>query len=229
MSPTNGPAQGFIVAGRTPGRANATADTALFRQQPAADRAVQVSELATDPASLPGTQQNFIELHNVSDHTVQLGGWKIYRCESSGIRSAHPQVIVPAGTRLAPGERFTAAREGTALAATADATYPVALNFLGAGVWVADARGRLVDRVGIYQQNEMDAPIEVPTARARTGSRASTYAPDRLGGETFQRVAATGDDADDFTVGGPPRARDSPRRRMPSRRRWPPLPPGRGP
>ncbi|WP_167046230.1 lamin tail domain-containing protein [Salinibacterium sp. ZJ454] len=190
---------GFIIAGRTPGTANATEDTALFRQQPDPDRAVRISELATDPASLPGTQQNFIELHNVSDHTVHLGGWRIYRCESSGIRSADPQLVIPGGTRLAPGARFVAAREGTALAGNADAAYPVALNFLGGGVWVGDSRGRLVDRVGVFQQNEMDAPIEVPSP-CTNGLAASTFAPDRLAGESYQRVAATGDDADDFTV-----------------------------
>ncbi len=210
--------QGYIVAARTPGTVNATEDTALFRQQPDADRAVRISEVATDPASLPGDQQNFIELHNVSDHTVHLGGWQIYRCEATGIRSAKPQVVISAGTRLAPGDRFTAAREGTALAAKADATYPVALNFLGSGVWVADSRGRLVDRVGIFQQNEMDAPIEPPSP-CTNGLSASTFAPDRLGGESYQRVAATGDDADDFTV-----ARATPGARLAARAAAEPAP-----
>ncbi len=194
----------FLIAPRTPGERNATEADSLEAQELAYDEpGVVISEIATDPApaGLPDgwQQRNFIELANYGDEPVEIGGWSVYRCEATGIRSREPQVTIADGARLAPGETFLAAREGTPLAEEADATYDTALNFLGAGVWVQDARGERVDSVGAYQANEMDVSNDVASPCTK-GLSLTTYEPDRLLGETFQRARFTGSDYDDFVV-----------------------------
>ena len=77
--------------------------------------------------------------------------------------------------------------------------YDVALNFLGTGVWVADAAGRRVDSVGVYAANEMDVD-NVTASPCTKGVALTTYQPDRLLAETFQRSRFTGVDADDFVT-----------------------------
>ena len=196
---------GFIIARSTPGTVNASVERSLVARDFAypAQPAVAVSELATDPSAegMPaGTQQrNYIELGNYSSTSIDIGGWLVRRCDSDGARATDPQFRVPAGTRLDPGEAYLAAREGTAAAAIADAVYPVSLDFRGAGVWIEDAAGHRIDSVGIYAQNEMDSSNVTPSPCTK-GAALTTYQPDRLLAETYQRTRFTGVDRDDFVV-----------------------------
>jgi hypothetical protein len=195
---------GFIVAARTPGARNRTFASSVFAEEFAYDESprIALSEVATDPIDqLPGgvTPNNFIEIANYGETAVDIGGYEIRRCEATGIRSRDPQVTVPEGTELEPGETYLAARAGTAAAAHADATYDTSLNFLGAGVWVADARGERVDSMGAYAMNEMDQSLVTPSPCTK-GVGLATFTPDRLLGETFQRTRFTGVDDDDFLV-----------------------------
>lgn len=196
---------GFVIAPRTPGGRNATEQRSVFLEDFAypAEPGVAISEVATDPPTdgMPdGTERrNYIELANYGAQTVDIGGWELRRCQADGARAADPQLVVPAGTRLAPGRTYLAARTGTPAAADADATYDVALSFLGAGVWVADADGARVDSVGVYSRNEMDR-ANVTLSPCTKGLALTTYQPDRLERETFQRVGFTGVDVDDFTT-----------------------------
>lgn len=197
---------GWIVAPRTPGAANRRYEQSVLRstvlRYPPAG-GVAISELATDPGAevLPAgiRQRNWIELGNYGDVAVDLSGWTLRRCQADGTRALEPQVEVADGTVLAPGETFLAARAGTDAAADADATYDVTLNFLGTGVWVADERGRRVDSVGVFAMNEMDES-NVVASPCTKGDALTTYQPDRMAGETFQRSRFTGDDADDFVT-----------------------------
>ncbi|MEO7898008.1 MAG: lamin tail domain-containing protein, partial [Pseudolysinimonas sp.] len=198
-------AHGWIVARRTPGAPNATAQASLF-ETPffyPTRLGVAISEIATDPApdALPpgATQRNWIELGNYGDTAVDVGGWTLWRCQADGARGFTPQVTIAAGTTIQPGSTFLAARSGTAAAAHADATYGTALNFLGSGVWLADATGRRIDSAGIYGQNEMDESIVVASPCTK-GAALTTYQPDRMLGETFQRTQFTGVDDDDFVT-----------------------------
>lgn len=198
-------AEGWVVAPRTPGAANRRYEQSVLRstlRYPVAP-GVAISEVATDPApsDLPAgaVQQNWIELGNYGTATVDISGWTVRRCQADGTRALEPQVTVPAGTRLGPGAVFLAARSGTAAAERSDATYDSALNFLGSGVWVADAGGRRIDSVGIYAANEMDAG-NVVASPCTKGVALTTYQPDRMQAETFQRSRFTGVDADDFVV-----------------------------
>jgi hypothetical protein len=195
----------YLIAPRTPGAMNTTRAESVFAEVFAYPQSagVAISEVATDPApdGMPtGTEQrNFVELANYGDDAVSIGGWTAWRCDPDGARDAEVHFTVPAGTSLGPGEVFLAARDGTAAAASADLSYDTELSLLGAGVWLADADGERVDSVGIYAANEMDHSNVTPSPCTK-GVALTTYQPDRLLRETFQRSRFTGVDADDFVV-----------------------------
>lgn len=195
----------WLAAPRTPGARNAAHADTLWDAAFGYDGrpAVGISEVATDPTpeGMPaGTvQRNYLELGNYGDEAVDLSGWTVWRCMADGARAVTPQFEIATGTTLQPGEVFLAARAGTELAPEADATYDTSLSMLGTGVWVADAAGRRVDSLGIYQANVLDA-INVTPSPCTKGVALTTYAPDRLLLETFQRSRFTGVDADDFLV-----------------------------
>lgn len=204
-------AEGWVLAPRTPGVANATVDDAVFDPgfgYPHADGipapSVVISEIANDPGTegMPAgwTPRNWIELGNYGDRPVDIGGWTAYRCTAAGPRAVDPQFRVPAGTVLAPGATFLAALAGTAEAATADLAYDVSLSLLGTGVWIADADGARVDSVGIYAQSIFDA-ANIALSPCTKGLALAVHLPDRLLAETFRRTRFTGVDADDFTTG----------------------------
>ncbi|CAN5439636.1 hypothetical protein BH10ACT7_BH10ACT7_10810 [soil metagenome] len=193
----------FIVAARTPGAPNATVASSVLAEkfEYADPLAIAISEVATDPSTegMPAgsVQRNYIELANYGSASVDIGGYTVRRCEANGMRSVTPQFTVPTGTRLASGAVYLAAREGTAAASDADITYAESLNFLGTGVWVDDARGERIDSVGIYAANEMDSSNVIGSPCSK-GLALTTYLPDRMLGETFQRSQFTGDDSSDF-------------------------------
>ncbi|QAY73702.1 hypothetical protein ET445_10440 [Agromyces protaetiae] len=193
----------WVVAPRTPGAANAATERAL-RDEPTAYPArpgVVVTELATDPGDLPDgfERRNFVELTNVGDAPVDVSGWTLVRCTESGPRVLSGGTTIVGGTTLAPGDAWVAALRGTALAANADAVLDDGFDFRGTGVWVEDADGRVVDRVGVYRANEMDRSVERPSLCTK-GMSLQTFALDRYAGETYQRIAFTGVDADDFAA-----------------------------
>ena len=164
---------------------------------------VAISELADDPSpeALPAgsEQRNYIEVANYGSAAVDVSGWTVRRCEASGIRSRDLQFTVPDGTCSSRARSFLAARSGTPTADLADITYDTTLNFLGTGVWLEDAAGNRIDSIGVYAQNEMDASnvIDSPCTK---GTALTTYQPDRMLSETFQRAQFSGVDADDFVV-----------------------------
>ncbi|MEL4317976.1 lamin tail domain-containing protein [Leifsonia sp. YIM 134122] len=205
IADTGGLLADFVIAPRTPGTANATEEESVFRgpfdyPQRAS---VAISEFATDPSTegMPAgsVQRNFVELANYGDESVDLSGWSIARCEADGLRAREDQARIADGTILHPGQTWLAAADGTPLAATADARYATAFDFLGSGVWVADAAGERVDSVGVYHANEMDHSTERPSPCTK-GLSLITFEPDRLLTETYQRTRFTGVDADDFVT-----------------------------
>ncbi|MDI6941913.1 lamin tail domain-containing protein [Microbacterium barkeri] len=191
----------FLIAPRTPGRENATADDRLETAFAYGDPGVALSEVATDPELPRAERHNLVELANYGDAVVDLSGWRIRACAPDGFRERTPLVEVPVGVRLAPGQTWLAALEGTRAAQRADAVYATALGYQGSGVWIEDAAGERVDSVGIFHRNEQDASNDVVSPCTK-GLALSTFGVDRLAGETWQRVGFTGDDANDFR-GGP--------------------------
>lgn len=192
----------FLIAPRTPGGDNATVESAVAGQ-PVVYGAIAISELATDPNTegMPAgsVQRNYVELGNYSDSSVDISGYTVRRCQADGLRSRTLQFTVPAGTVLGAGKVYLAAREGTAAASVAAQTYSTSFNFLGTGVWVTDASGRRIDSLGVYAANEMDESNPISSVCTK-GTTLTTYLPDRLAAETFQRARFTGSDADDFLV-----------------------------
>ncbi|WP_203579720.1 lamin tail domain-containing protein [Microbacterium hibisci] len=194
------PDGGFSIATRTPGDENAapaagaaSVSAFSYRDGPG----VVVSELANDPVIEGMPRRNFVELANVGDVEVDLSGWTLVACGVDGFRRVEDLAVIAPRTVLAPDETWTAALAGTPLAGAADARFEVALALEGAGVWLEDAEGRRVDSVGVYHRNEMDASIDRDSPCTK-GMPLSTFAVDRLRGETLQRTGFTGDDATDF-------------------------------
>lgn len=193
---------GFAVAGRTPGEPNAVDSVAVAASVAGAfaygDRpGVAVSEIATDPEIEGMPRRNFVELANFGARQVDISGWTLVACGADGFRRFDDLAVVAPGTVLGPDDTWTAALAGTPAAESADAAYDDPLELAGAGVWVADADGRRVDSVGVYHRNEMDSSVDRESPCTK-GLALSTFAVDRVRGETLQRAAFTGDDASDF-------------------------------
>ncbi|MWB99908.1 lamin tail domain-containing protein, partial [Agromyces seonyuensis] len=198
----------WVVAPRTPGRANTSTDTGLAHRASStataaslAGDSVAISEFAVDPAGVAAAddRHHFVELANYGQTPVDLSGWMLVRCGHDGFRDRGSLATAPPGTVLAPGATWIAAAPGTAESDRADARLSGEFDFRGAGVWVEDEHGRLVDRVGAFAQNEMDESVETPSAC--TNERSLTvFEVDRLEGETFRRTAFTGVDAEDFVA-----------------------------
>src|SRR5690625_3272722 len=56
-----------------------------------------------------GYHDNFIEITNTSDETVDVDGWEVYRCSGAGNRASGPQVTLEG--ELEAGEIILLARE----------------------------------------------------------------------------------------------------------------------
>ena len=191
----------FVIAPRTPGTANARADSSLVGRPFAYPTrpAVAISEFATDP-EIPGASRfHLVELGNFGSRTVDLSGWRVIACGSDGFRAFDDLATIAEGTRLAPGETWLAALAGTPAAGGADARFDAPFALGGGGVWLEDAAGRRVDSVGVYHRNEMDDSVE-RSSPCTKGLSLPTFGVDRLRGETWQRAGFTGDDASDFVA-----------------------------
>ncbi|GMA31540.1 lamin tail domain-containing protein [Litorihabitans aurantiacus] len=151
---------------------------------------VLISEVASGGPS--GGSDNFIEIANFGEADVDVSGWRVFRCGQAG-DAYGPQAVAPAGIVLAPGERWTAVREGSALAAAGvgDATYGTSLHSFGFGAYLETAEFDVVDRVGFYHPS-VDTECANPVALQNVASWAH--------GESHQRVALTGDITRDWAV-----------------------------
>ena len=144
-------------------------------------------------------RHHFIELGNYGATPADISGWRIIGCRVDGFRATDTLVTVADATTIEPGRTWVAALAGTAAAGDGGAVFSKPLDFLGAGVWIEDAEGHKVDSVGAYHANEMDFSLERRSPCSNALSL-STFAPDRLIGETYQRARFTGTDADDFVT-----------------------------
>jgi hypothetical protein len=195
----------YVIAARTPGAANETIASSLYNQpfSYADDGGVAISEFAADPSpeGLPGdyVQHNYVEIGNYGSSAVDISGWTTRACDVTGYRDRAVQATVEPGTTLQPGGAYLVALAGTEAATTAQATTSTAFDFAGGGVWVADETGRRIDSVGVYAANEMDASVVTPSPCTKAHTL-TTFQPDRLLGETFQRTQFTGVDAADFVT-----------------------------
>ncbi|GAB3045022.1 lamin tail domain-containing protein [Sediminivirga luteola] len=155
---------------------------------------VLVSEVANGGPG--GGVENFIELTNYGSEPEDISGWRIYRCGQSG-DGYGPQVIVPEGTSLAPGEQYTVVRQGSPFENEpfADATYDVTLHSFGFGAWIMDAEEQTRDRIGRYHESihsQCGNPGGFDTLQDQVSWAHA---------ESIQRVDTTGDIHRDWIVG----------------------------
>ncbi|TDE16033.1 lamin tail domain-containing protein [Jiangella asiatica] len=186
----------FIRATRTPAAANADRPDPGVR---AGD--VLVSELANGGPG--GDADEFVALTNTGADAVDVGGWRLSVCTTLGARqTAGVLTQLPAGTTLPPGEGLVVAHESASVpggGVVVRYAEPV-LAEDGFGVLVEDARGGVVDAVGVYESDAVHEPaIDSPCSQGAA-------LPDRLdypSGQTYRRTGNTGDNAADFTVSVP--------------------------
>ncbi|OFT58732.1 hypothetical protein HMPREF3151_03405 [Corynebacterium sp. HMSC05H05] len=173
----------FIVAERTPGRRNAEAP-----QHQRVDSPVKITEVTNGGPG--GAGDNFFELTNTGDAPVDVTGWQVYRCTGTGrVYDGMLQLNLPDG-EMAPGEVFTATRTGAdSTVEDPDATYGTSFNAVdGFGLMVVDKDRNVVDSVGVFDR--VDSPCAAGEPLSDTLDFAS--------GESYQRVAFTGDNAKDY-------------------------------
>lgn len=186
----SGAATDYIKAARTPGGPNASEpDTGVQSSS------VLISELANGGPG--GDSDDFVELANLGEDPVEVGGWNIYRCSQTGRRLAsYLQATLPAGTTLEPGEAIVAAHTSAELpGGVDDVRYGTDLDEVGFGALVEDSNGALMDAVGVY---ETDGFHQQPTDSACTQGTALPNRIDYGFGESYQRFQSTGDNAADF-------------------------------
>ena len=173
----------FVVAERTPGRRNAEAP-----QHQRVDSPVKITEVTNGGPG--GAGDNFFELTNTGDMPVDVTGWQVYRCTGTGrVYEDMLQLSLPDG-EMAPDEVFTAARKGAdSTVEDPDATYGTSFNAVdGFGLMVVDKDRNVVDSVGVFDR--VDSPCTVGEPLSDTLDFAT--------GESYQRVAFTGDNAKDY-------------------------------
>ena len=185
VATTGDNATDFVAAARTPGTANATE----------ADPGVQPSDVLItelNNGGPAGSSDNFVEVSNRGDATVDLSGWRLSRCTASGIRlPSTVQATVPDGTALAPGASFVFAHPVvTVPAGVAHVRYSVSLANAGFGAILEDADAVLRDAVGVFDT------VASPCTQGTAAPNTLDFGFD----ETWQRRTDTGDNAADFHV-----------------------------
>ena len=186
---------GFSIAaahaGRRERRSIDAAPAACGRVEAWTD--VAISEFAVDPGDRARARRASSVTTSSSSATTALdratsAAGRSSRAASTGSATPTPSSTVAGRHHDRAGRTWVAALAGTAAADRADAVFAEPLDFLGAGVWIEDAAGRKVDSVGAYHANEMDFSLERHSP-CSNGLSLPTFAPDRLVGETYQRVA----------------------------------------
>lgn len=161
---------------------------------------ILINELANGG---PGSDADgFFELRNWGSEPVDLTGWQVFRCSAQGLRSnvSRPEGDLT-GIVLPPGGIVTVSRIGM----PGDVHISQEFAATGFGLYLEDPDDRRADLVGVY-----------PNEPWMTQSECSGISnlPNRLdfaAGESWQRVADTGDPAQDFivapsTIGAPNRS-----------------------
>lgn len=96
-----------------------------------------------------GGNDEFIEIKNVGDGAINIGGWILMGASNSG--TTRLRATIAESTVLAPGEYFLIAHTGfsqTSDAVTVDLTYSLGISDDG-GFAIYDDEGTLIDSVGM--------------------------------------------------------------------------------
>lgn len=139
-----------------------------------------------------GAVDGFFELANVSDHTLDLTGWNVFRCDEEGLRARRSDSEVDLrGVVLAPGQRFTVLGPGASWPADGDAALVRELPERGYGLVVLAPDGAVADAIAVYPADP--APMTSECGGAAELPVTTAFAL----GESWQRVqtASTTDGA----------------------------------
>lgn len=194
VSATGEAAADWVKAPRTPTATNATETVPSFSHR----GEIYINEIASGSSHHAG--DDFIELRNYGDEPVDISGWQLYKCSTTGIiLEDYLQTTIADGTVLAPGEMFTAGHrlrfsggfgdeEGQAQAELAS-VYASTGTFGGA---LADENGDFVDGVFASSTNTDGA--------CQIGETKLAHQTDLGADESFQRVATSGDLDQDWVI-----------------------------
>ena len=115
---------------------------------PTASRAVStnivISEFRTRGPN--GGNDEFVELYNLSNAPVNIGGWRLRGSSASG--SSGNRATVPVGVTVQPGCHYLLANSGYSGAVAGDQTYGSGISDNG-GIALVSDDGTIVDQVGL--------------------------------------------------------------------------------
>ena len=152
----------------------------------ASPNGVVVSELRT--RGPVGGNDEFVELFNTSTSSVDISGYRLQGCASTG-GAASDRTTIPSGTVLQPGQHYlftNAASGGYSGSVPGDRTYTTGFTDFGAnasGLRIVDASGSVVDGAGS------------PSSPCREGAGITT--PTTNGDNSFERKDGGRQDTDD--------------------------------
>ena len=151
----------------------AVALVALPAAAPAASTTIVISELRTrGPA---GGNDEFVELRNISDAAVPVGGWALQGCAAAAPGNPSTRAVIPAGTEIPAGGSYlftNTAASGYSGAVPGDRTYTTGISDDG-GVRVVNAATVEID--GVASQDAGDdqcregTGLNFPTANGDNG------------------------------------------------------------
>lgn len=183
VSATGNVTQDWIIAPRTVGAPNATAES-----RTSIDNGLRFTEIAN---AVGGSSTNqYVELSNFGTEAVDMSGFSLFRCgENSTAYVQIPQL--PAGSVVAPGESFViSAAKGTQPAGGADLSYDTAMHWRDFGVMLLTPQQEIVDRVGVYNNRNSPCADGAPVKNKA----------DHFQNEVLVRVTDTGNNAADFAL-----------------------------
>jgi hypothetical protein len=156
---------------------------------------IVISELRSrGPA---GASDEFIELFNPTDSSVNIGNWKVLRSNSAG--TTNLQVIITAGTILTSGQHYLVANGaagGYSGSVAADQTYTVGFTDDG-GIGLLLPNNTIVDQVGMSAGSTFKEGTTLTPMTAAQGTAGNSYKRASSGCQDTDNNAA------DFTLSTP--------------------------
>ncbi len=165
---------------------------------PTAPTHIVISEFRSRGPNGTGANDEFIELFNPTDHSIDITGWKIRRSSSTGATSAHHTIGETLGTViLNPGQHFLLTNDNASNSysgsVSGDETYGTGFADNGGIALVLADGTTVVDQVGMSSGS---AYKEGTTLTAMSGTSEQSY--ERKLGGLSGSCFDTNDNANDF-------------------------------
>ncbi|MBI5081957.1 MAG: lamin tail domain-containing protein, partial [Chloroflexi bacterium] len=169
------------------------APSVLIKSTRAVSSNIVISEFRTRGTN--GGNDEFIELYNLSNVAVDIGGWKIKGSNSSG--STSTRVTITSGTTLNPGCHFLATNSGSSGysgSTTGNQTYSTGITDDG-GIAITLSDDTVIDQVGMSSGS---AYKEGTTLTAMSASANQSY--ERKPGGSSGNGTDTDNNSNDFVL-----------------------------